>query len=100
MSLASVASPFRLPFGDHDRLRGHRGAIGSDGRDGMGEPPGVIPGRAVLAVMGASALVSEARGSHDDSADGQQRLQLQERRQLVVVALPLVRYTALPVPRR
>src|SRR5712691_121453 len=91
MSLASVPPPFRLPSGDDDRLGGHRGSVGSKGRHSMDEPPGVIPRRAILAHVRTAALLSEPGSGRNDSADGQERLQLQERYQLVVVAPPLVR---------
>src|SRR3989441_12942549 len=99
MSLASVPSPFRLPSGDDDRLGGHRGPVGSKGRHSMHEPPGVIPRRTILAHVGTAALLSEPGSGHDDSADDQERLQLQEGYQLVVVAPPLVRDPGLSVAR-
>src|SRR5712692_10102339 len=99
MSLASVPSPFRPPFGDQDRPRGHRGAARSKGRHGVCEPLGVIPRRTILAVMGAPAFLSERGGGGDDAADGQERLQLQKRHELVVVTPALVRNADLLVAR-
>src|SRR3989442_4527998 len=99
MSLASVSSPFRLPFGDHDRLRGHCRAVGPEGRHGVREPPGVVPHRMIPAHMGTAAFFSKLRGGHDDLADAQERFQLQERPKLIVVAPSLARDAALPVPR-